>query len=562
MHLEHSQNRIRDLMTVFVTQIKGASAMGRTDIKKLAEIVLRPLFRVVYGLDNLHNLNETEGDNFPGVDLGDERKRVAIQVTSQSDSEKIKDTLRKFVKHSLYERYDRVVVYVLEEKQKSYSGKGFEEITQGKLSFDPGSDIHDYRDILALIAHFDLDRCKSIEGLLEQNFGIGVTSVGRGEHSAGRPESSHVPSASPLSDLFRPVTVRHHEEFDVALAYPPDSRNSQCVLIISVSIRNNGAGALEGCTLELSREHIREARVAWRGTSGFGDYARLSQALPGQDTAFAPLLRLVYEVGGTLAQFLDVTFASPSESLFRASGRWVWEGELEVACGGKLVQFVLVKVDVKADAIDIRVGSDVRSFPTSINTDALKGIHADALIHPAVRQEILAGLKSAARRRRSETRGALDTLLSSGYTLCDEWRLVLAEQTFDESREDEERSGCLNRLLRVGAWELNERLHNAWLNPARKSGERLWSQLVCFFADIRNERGFQLLLATLGVSGLNPAMPADRTAMILDTLRARLDASPLPSDVHLEAMERIARGFQGHPDGRVNRVAKQVLEKL
>ena len=116
MNLELSQARIRELMSIFVAQVKAATAMNRADINNLSENVLIPLFAEVFGYVNLKNLNQTERANYPAIDLGDEKERVAIQVTSESDSEKIKGTLEKFVQYRLYEKYDRLIIYILTEK--------------------------------------------------------------------------------------------------------------------------------------------------------------------------------------------------------------------------------------------------------------------------------------------------------------------------------------------------------------------------------------------------------------------------------------------------------------
>lgn len=145
--------------------------MTRTDINHVAETVLIPLFREVYGYENLKNLNSEEGANYPGVDLGDEMAWVAIQVTSTADSEKIKHTLELFAKYELYKKYDRLIVYILTEKQNSYSGNGFDQIIQGRFQFNKNQDILDYRDVLAQIDTFQLEKAQAVEQILEKNFG-------------------------------------------------------------------------------------------------------------------------------------------------------------------------------------------------------------------------------------------------------------------------------------------------------------------------------------------------------------------------------------------------------
>lgn len=169
----HLQNRINELMSFFVTQVNGSTSMGRTDINKVAETVLIPLFTEVYGYTNLKNLNFAERANYPAVDLGDETARVAIQVTSMTDSEKIKDTLRGFVEDKLYEKFERVIVYILTEKQKKYSGRGYQSIIQGRFLFDQNKDIRDYRDLLSVMPTFQIDKLRRILNILEDNFGDG-----------------------------------------------------------------------------------------------------------------------------------------------------------------------------------------------------------------------------------------------------------------------------------------------------------------------------------------------------------------------------------------------------
>ncbi|MEB3214991.1 MAG: SMEK domain-containing protein [Nostocales cyanobacterium 94392] len=134
MNLEKTLQRIRYLMSFFVTDIKAATAMQQTDINKVSENVVRSMFAEVYGYKNLKNLNYTEGSNFPGIDLADETARVAFQITSTHTLDKIKHTLTKFIEYKLYEKYDRLIIYILTEKQNSYSDKEINKIIQNKFT--------------------------------------------------------------------------------------------------------------------------------------------------------------------------------------------------------------------------------------------------------------------------------------------------------------------------------------------------------------------------------------------------------------------------------------------
>ena len=171
MNLQKSQDRINELMSRFVAQVKGAKAMRRTDINCVSEDVLIPLFSEVYGHTDLRNLNVSEGPNFPAIDLGDEKTRTAYQITSRFRSEKVKDTVKKFVEYKLYEKFERLVIYILTEKPETYHGRGLDDIIQDRFSFDKDTDILDYRDLLEKISGFPLDKLRRVEEILEQQFG-------------------------------------------------------------------------------------------------------------------------------------------------------------------------------------------------------------------------------------------------------------------------------------------------------------------------------------------------------------------------------------------------------
>lgn len=173
MNLKKCRARINELMSRFVAQVKGAIEMDELDINRVSEDVLIPFLSAIYEHTNLENLNVSEGSNFPAIDLGDKETRTAYQITSTPTSQKIKDTLKKFVTHKLYKEYDHLVIYILTEKQSRYQGKGFDEIIQDKFTFDKKSDIRDYQDLLKEISGFPLEKAHKVENVLEQHFGDG-----------------------------------------------------------------------------------------------------------------------------------------------------------------------------------------------------------------------------------------------------------------------------------------------------------------------------------------------------------------------------------------------------
>lgn len=170
MNLLRIQFRIATLLTTFVESVKVLNAMERYDINRISQTILVPLFREVYNLPGLRNLDD-EWPNHPSVDLGDDSARVAFQVTSSADTGKIKECLSTFMRRKLYDKYDQIFVYSLTEKKKRYTSQSFERITKGKVIFDKDTHILDYKDIAKTVTRFQIDKAEKVLEILEQNLG-------------------------------------------------------------------------------------------------------------------------------------------------------------------------------------------------------------------------------------------------------------------------------------------------------------------------------------------------------------------------------------------------------
>ncbi|HCY98434.1 MAG TPA: HNH endonuclease [Rhodobacter sp.] len=140
-------NRFRTDLSRLVVEVEASVAMNQLDINKICEDVVCGLFREIYGFEALRNLNSEERENYPGIDLADDEARVAIQVTSDRSLDKVKETLGKVIKHGLTDKYDRIIIYNLTRKQRSYSKSAISAVCGDKISFDASSDILDFKDI-------------------------------------------------------------------------------------------------------------------------------------------------------------------------------------------------------------------------------------------------------------------------------------------------------------------------------------------------------------------------------------------------------------------------------
>lgn len=139
-------NEFRELISQLRHEIEAASAMQLYDSHRVAEQVICGVLRELCDLTGMRSLNK-EQSNFPGIDLADDGRRVAVQVTATADLVKVKNTLDTFVRHSLHHRYDRLVVYVLTSKQASYSQTSIDAVLNAQFSFNADRDIWDYREL-------------------------------------------------------------------------------------------------------------------------------------------------------------------------------------------------------------------------------------------------------------------------------------------------------------------------------------------------------------------------------------------------------------------------------
>lgn len=165
------KNRTSALLSRFVTQVKMSNAQGFTDINREAQNFLVRLFRVVYGLPKLRNL-DLDQLNYPAVDLADDEAKCAFQITSNPSATKIRETFEAFTKNKLADRFSRVVVYVLTERNSRYNADFSLSLPTG-FDFSVARDIVDYRGLLKLIEGLGTDKQNHVLEIMEDEFGDG-----------------------------------------------------------------------------------------------------------------------------------------------------------------------------------------------------------------------------------------------------------------------------------------------------------------------------------------------------------------------------------------------------
>lgn len=114
--------------------------IGLFDSNRQAQSFFKGLFSRVFGYKNLQELDKLNWVcNYPAIDLGDKDARVAFQITTNKTSEKIKDTITRFLNHDLHKEYDRLIIFIIGSKQSTY----MDFDTEGKFNFDKEWDIWD-----------------------------------------------------------------------------------------------------------------------------------------------------------------------------------------------------------------------------------------------------------------------------------------------------------------------------------------------------------------------------------------------------------------------------------
>lgn len=162
MNKEVYLKNIAENLALLSREVAILNAVNLYDINIIAEDFFPGLLNLIYGYE-LQNANHFE-KNAPAIDLIDQKNRIAVQVTSDNSSAKIRHTIDEFNKNQAYNLYDRLVVLILTQK-KNYS-TNFD--TQGRFSFDKASDIWNVEKLIKDIRKLETEQVKSISEYLSE----------------------------------------------------------------------------------------------------------------------------------------------------------------------------------------------------------------------------------------------------------------------------------------------------------------------------------------------------------------------------------------------------------
>lgn len=144
-------NDISTSLATLALQVRAEALAGLGSRTKVAEHVLLPVLRRVYGAPSLVNTN-TLAANFPGVDLYDPSSGLGVQVTSESTAAKITKTIKTLVAGDL--PLKRLVIALVTDTTPSFHAKTrakWKAAIQGRFNFEPNADVLAFDRLFARI---------------------------------------------------------------------------------------------------------------------------------------------------------------------------------------------------------------------------------------------------------------------------------------------------------------------------------------------------------------------------------------------------------------------------
>lgn len=142
--------------------------IGLFDTNRAAQDFFKGFLKLVLDYKDLQDLDKLNNVlNYPAIDLGDKEAKICFQITTDSSSTKIQDTIKLFIKKELYKEYDRLVILIIGEKE-AYPKTTFD--TKGKFAFSKSNDIWDDKNLVQSINNIDdIVRLEEIQKFLEGN---------------------------------------------------------------------------------------------------------------------------------------------------------------------------------------------------------------------------------------------------------------------------------------------------------------------------------------------------------------------------------------------------------
>ncbi len=148
---------------------------GRFDLNKDAEEFYRGLLNLFFGW-NLKPLNTEKDPNYEGSDLGDIERRIAVQVTSENNPDKVHSSIKGFKNKSLKDGYKELYIFMFKGKS-DFPRAAFIKTVGGAFIFDKSKHIVDHSDLAAKLKDAEFDYLKAIYDYLDKIVGLSYSGL-------------------------------------------------------------------------------------------------------------------------------------------------------------------------------------------------------------------------------------------------------------------------------------------------------------------------------------------------------------------------------------------------
>lgn len=116
VRLQKELDRVTGLLTELSKYISIKNENNEYGINTILENILQGLFNIVFDC-RLENLNHYQ-KNYPAVDLGDLNRGIAIQVTTEDISTKMKKMLDRIKENETYQQFNDIYIFFCTTKEK------------------------------------------------------------------------------------------------------------------------------------------------------------------------------------------------------------------------------------------------------------------------------------------------------------------------------------------------------------------------------------------------------------------------------------------------------------
>lgn len=182
--LEKFKSEIVEALSNIVRYADFKNKAGRFDINKDAEEFYRGLLNLYFGW-NLKNANTDKDPNYTGVDLLYLGDKIAVQVTSEKNSDKVHQSIIGFKSKALNEGYTELYILMFKGKP-DFPKADFAKTVDDNFTFDKNKHIIDHLDLCKKLDNAEFDyvkpiweylkkwKCLAYDNLDESNDDLGI----------------------------------------------------------------------------------------------------------------------------------------------------------------------------------------------------------------------------------------------------------------------------------------------------------------------------------------------------------------------------------------------------